>query len=749
MKLQKNYKATLTEEVLATTSWEIEIKLSIAPESDTWFILIEPGVSAKEESCFYHRRVWNSVFIYWVNRDNPTTHDINVSVMLTNSIDSFNYILDLIHEEFLIFKKDLQNVIIKWWRIYEEWTLKDVSEIDTSLWGTDQVLIIDSTNYVYIENWLIKITNTDSSDKYLIATIVVGADWEIESITKETLLSLKWIKWNTWASITSASFEWNDIVLTKDDTTTVVLINGKTILQEWNTDWNTVWNTLNNTVWNTLNNTVWNTLWNTLNNTEWNTLNNTLGNTVGNTEWNTIWTAQWKWLWAAWSYLLNDSVSYNWNSYVANINTSQEPPHADWTISAKGWTNAPEVLYEFSIDGSTLWHTPFAPWDFYQRISTDNGATWSNAIKFVWLDWEWIWDMLKSENLFWLADNAQARANLWLWSAAQSAITDFDTAWSAAGAEINAKNYADSLAPNYDVAWSAASAEVNSKSYADWLVVWLIDDRWNYNASTNSFPTTWWSWLDWIVLKWDLWIISVAWVLWWVNVEEWDQLRALIDNPWQTETNWAISQKNIWYVSENSDNKSTTLEADKLSDTKFPSVKSVWDWVVWLFAPKWLITASWLTQNTAKLLWRSTAWTGVVEELTLWTWLSFTGTTLNPEVNSSSTNTFTNKRITKRVVTTTQSATPTINTDNWDIFTITWLAQAITSFTTNLSWTPTAEQMMIINITDNWTARAITWWTSFEASTVALPTTTVISTLLKVWFIWNTVTSKWRCVAVA
>lgn len=67
----------------------------------------------------------------------------------------------------------------------------------------------------------------------------------------------------------------------------------------------------------------------------------------------------------------------------------------------------------------------------------------------------------------------------------------------------------------------------------------------------------------------------------------------------------------------------------------------------------------------------------------------------------SSTNTLTNKRVTKRLVTTTQSATPTINTDNGDIFKITGLAQAITSFTTNLSGTPVEGDLMMIQITDN------------------------------------------------
>lgn len=118
-------------------------------------------------------------------------------------------------------------------------------------------------------------------------------------------------------------------------------------------------------------------------------------------------------------------------------------------------------------------------------------------------------------------------------------------------------------------------------------------------------------------------------------------------------------------------------------------------------------------------------------------------------VGRASTDTLKFKRITKRVVTTTQSATPAIDTDNGDIFSITALAQAITSMTSSLTGTPVAGDTLAIQFTDNGTARAITFGASFEASTVALPTTTVISTLLTVTFIWNTVTSKWRTQSVA
>jgi len=113
------------------------------------------------------------------------------------------------------------------------------------------------------------------------------------------------------------------------------------------------------------------------------------------------------------------------------------------------------------------------------------------------------------------------------------------------------------------------------------------------------------------------------------------------------------------------------------------------------------------------------------------------------------TQTLTNKRVTPRVSTEESSATPTINTDNVDAHSITALAADITSMTTNLSGTPTNFQRLMIRIKDNGTARAIAWGASFEAKGVALPTTTVISKVLTVGFIYDTVTSKWGCVASA
>lgn len=116
---------------------------------------------------------------------------------------------------------------------------------------------------------------------------------------------------------------------------------------------------------------------------------------------------------------------------------------------------------------------------------------------------------------------------------------------------------------------------------------------------------------------------------------------------------------------------------------------------------------------------------------------------------ASGTVTMSNKRITRRVLAlSANSATPSINTDNYDVVHITSQSTAITSFTTNLSGTPVDGDLLRISVTGT-TSISLTWGSSFEASTVALPTTTSSTTRLDVGFVWNTESSKWRCIASA
>lgn len=101
-------------------------------------------------------------------------------------------------------------------------------------------------------------------------------------------------------------------------------------------------------------------------------------------------------------------------------------------------------------------------------------------------------------------------------------------------------------------------------------------------------------------------------------------------------------------------------------------------------------------------------------------------------------------RLKKQTGTVASSATPTINTDTTDYYSITALAADITSFTTNLTGTPNIGDTLWISITGTAT-RAIAWGTSFEDSTVALPLTTVGTARLDILLGWNSVSQKWRC----
>jgi hypothetical protein len=118
--------------------------------------------------------------------------------------------------------------------------------------------------------------------------------------------------------------------------------------------------------------------------------------------------------------------------------------------------------------------------------------------------------------------------------------------------------------------------------------------------------------------------------------------------------------------------------------------------------------------------------------------------TFKAEATKTGAETLTNKRITSRVGSVADSATPTINTDLYDVYRITALTTAITSMTANLTGTPVAGDSLIIEITGT-AARAITWGASFESSTVTLPSTTVTTAKLTVGFLWNAATSKWTC----
>lgn len=126
-----------------------------------------------------------------------------------------------------------------------------------------------------------------------------------------------------------------------------------------------------------------------------------------------------------------------------------------------------------------------------------------------------------------------------------------------------------------------------AKAYADSLVVGLWDDRGNFDASVDAYPSSGGSGTAGAILKGDIWTVSnlaggtmpTGQV-----VNKGDTIRALVDTPGNTQANWAIGENNIGYVPENSANKSTDVNADQASNTKYTSVKAVYDWVISIFS---------------------------------------------------------------------------------------------------------------------------------------------------------------------
>lgn len=116
----------------------------------------------------------------------------------------------------------------------------------------------------------------------------------------------------------------------------------------------------------------------------------------------------------------------------------------------------------------------------------------------------------------------------------------------------NVDNTSDVNKPVSTAQASADTAATNAaKAYADGLVVGLWDDRGVYDASVNTFPAAGGSGTAGAILKGDIWTISVAGTLGGVAVKIGDTVRALIDTPGQTASNWSILEVGMGYVPAN------------------------------------------------------------------------------------------------------------------------------------------------------------------------------------------------------
>jgi len=116
------------------------------------------------------------------------------------------------------------------------------------------------------------------------------------------------------------------------------------------------------------------------------------------------------------------------------------------------------------------------------------------------------------------------------------------------------------------------------------------------------------------------------------------------------------------------------------------------------------------------------------------------------------TQTLTNKRVTKRVSSTSSIVSPLAwNSDNFDQYAATAQSSSLTIDAD--SGTPTNGQVIIFRFKDNGSARSLSWTTgstnSFRAVGVNLPNTTIANKVLYVGAIFNTDASRWDVIAVA
>jgi len=123
---------------------------------------------------------------------------------------------------------------------------------------------------------------------------------------------------------------------------------------------------------------------------------------------------------------------------------------------------------------------------------------------------------------------------------------------------------------------------------------------------------------------------------------------------------------------------------------------------------------------------------------------SVTGNSAGNVLTTNGTQTLTNKRVTKLVVTTTDDATAAINVDVTDVYELSAVANA-TVFT--LTGTPTDGQTLIVRFKDAGVGKALTW-TGFTAIGVTLPTTTVASKWHYVECVYNLAATQWQAIAV-
>lgn len=375
-----------------------------------------------------------------------------------------------------------------------------------------------------------------------------------------------------------------------------------------------------------------------------------------------------------------------WIQWIQGIQWEQGEQGIQWVP----WDNAPELEIEYSIDWVTSWHTPFTSWDFYQRVSTDWWVTWSSAIKFVWEDWTWVWDMLKSvyDPAWWEKQVAFAELTN-LASTNLNTITD------------NGFYCANSTCTNLPENWVKTRLRVNQDPSNSDLAMQEALTTTTLVSYVRTTANGWTTWTSWARIK-----ATDETKANKTNVLELDNTTAFTpDNDYEPATKKYVDDKEA--VAQNL-TKSWLIAWEDMSALQVYRRWANWNNYLQEQLDKTLGDTIWYNTTTVYEKWQAIYHTWKLDWIILalakiWTWWNLVW---NLEVFSNATFTTllwtSNETITSSTLTTT--LTDTTFTFNWVIWTWTIYVKA-----NIISWTVSTTNNTII-----WLSQV--WWTAYPLS---------------------------------
>lgn len=357
----ENYFTTsITTTVSNASTWEISIQLVNAPTSEMWVLLLNSEIEANKEEIFFHRRSWNTIYVYWINRKTPKEHNIGSSVVMNDSASLFNYILENTNTWFFIYKVSSTQVAVTSGKVFYNWTLYNVNWIILTL--------VEWSNYIYLdENFNIQITTTLPTWNILWlvnktwSTVIIekynfvwfwfkwedGTNWKSAyQIALDTwyvwtqaqwIASLKWLPWDIWA-------KWQPInVNDKQDidiSSTTTIDNTNKTITVTKADWTYI---------------IYSETWISYYNSNWDLI------TKDNKTWVfSSWVITYDWLVVDW--VEETTQITEWNlAYTNKDNTFENNNTFNWNVIFNWWVSFP-----------------------YNRID----MTWTNVINYNWLTCE-------------------------------------------------------------------------------------------------------------------------------------------------------------------------------------------------------------------------------------------------------------------------------------------------------------------------------------------------------------------------